>query len=178
MPRASLHIGGRNITARHLFMMGAIVMLVVLNIWRWWPAPNETAGQAKTTRKISLAENEINFLNYIPPDRKEQAVARNLFAPVVEKASYTRPVKVAKQTNKPASKSENRQSELSTFKLEGVLDTDGRVQAFLSRQDDVYMVYRGERVAKAIVVEKITHDGILLKDESSGSSQWVILGGD
>lgn len=171
-----MSMAGKTLSQRHIIMMGAFVILVVLNIWRWWPAPDNAVSEDEIHHEISMATTDINFINFIRPGNKEVAVTRNLFVPVAKKVSYRKSVATRKKTNAPAIKAKKQQSVLNAFKLEGILDTEGRVQAFLSRQDDVFMVYKGERVASTIIVEKITHDGILLKDEASGSSQWISLG--
>ncbi len=178
MPRAELHIFNQTLTPRHLAMLAAITVLVLLNIWRWWPESENRAGHDKSKSQTNLADNEINFLNYIPPARKEVAVMRNLFIPAPKKVVYKKSAVAKKKTTSPQKNTPDPRAALSVFKLEGVLDTDGKVQAFLSRQDEVYMVYKGERVNKTILVEKVTHNGILLKDESNGATHWVMLGGE
>ena len=178
MPTVNISIAGQIFSQRHFIMMGAFVILVVLNIWRWWPVSEVGINKGESPREISMTEKEVNFLNFIKPEKKEVTVTRNLFVPVVKKVSYRKPVEVTNKTKAPAIKAEKQQSVLNAFKLEGILDTEGRMQAFLSRQDDVFMVYGSERVVSTIIVEKITHDRILLKDEASGASQWISLGGD
>lgn len=178
MPKLDLILFGQQLTSRHLIMMALAGLLVLLNIWHWWPVSENGHANENTRSNVSMAPNETDFLNYIPPGKKEVAITRNLFVPVPKKVAYIKPAVVKKNKQPVQKNTPDPQAVFSAFKLEGVLDTEGKVQAFLSRQDDVYMVYKGERVFRNILVEKITHDGILLKDESNGATHWVMLGGE
>ncbi|MDH5180204.1 MAG: hypothetical protein OEZ39_20050 [Gammaproteobacteria bacterium] len=135
----------------------------------------ESAGYRQ---EFSIDESTLD--KFVLPEAKDVSIKRNLFVPVTARQVSTIPTKVQKKSEIKAVVNNNTALyvDLNTFRLEGVLDNGGKIQAFLSSNDNVYMVYKGDRFADHYIAEKVSLEGILLRDESKGVSKWIALSGE
>lgn len=168
-----------NLTVRQKMIAAAIVLLVILNLWRWWPGSAEQASQQTTQAEDKIYLNEMKLSNFIAQSSTDVGLTRNLFTQVVARKKSIKPVATKAVVNKTVSTGSGKQYVgLNGFKLEGVLDTGGKIQAFLSNKDEVYMVYKGDKFAAHFFAERVSLDGILLRDNSKGVTKWIGLSGE
>lgn len=176
MQRNSIRIKGYDVNMRHALLFSVITILLILNIGRWWPQSGVVESKNTSLSASVMDVEEIKLLSYLTPNNKDIAFKRNLFSLVVKRVkTQKRLARKVKETDGVPVRAERSPSSLSAFKLEGILDAEGKIQAFLSNRDEVYMVYKGEKFAAKIIAEKISHDGILLKDISNGMTKWITL---
>lgn len=158
----------------------AIVALVALNVWRWWPAdaPQKRVAGA---RHVGLDAQDMRLAVRLPDDAAAPPVARNLFAfrrqapqpkprpvsPRPPPATRTQVVEAEPPPKTPeALEMEAARAELAQLKLVGVIVRDAKPSAYFAWGDRTYMVSAGERMARFTVTE-ITADGARLHDPST-----------
>lgn len=120
---------------------------------------------------------------------KEHGPLRNLFRaklPVAHKttkaALLARPA-VAPLPVMPPPKTpeqiaiETAHAEISRIKLVGVVRRDGRYQAFLVNDSQLFLAYAGETVGERFRVEGVTADEVLLRDPSTNVSGQIPISG-
>lgn len=165
---------GREFSERHLIMIGALLVLLILNVLRWLPdsANGDNSWSGKPAN--GAAEELLAYLNYVKPGKKELEIHRDLFSPVISVSKSIRPAIVKKTIIKEEPKQASA-SKLDGYKLEGIIDGGGRIQAFVSRQDEIFMVYKGDKLTGTVVVDAIRHNGIFIKDTDSGENRWIGL---
>lgn len=160
-------------------VFGAVILLVLLNIWRWWPESEATAYPARVTSANNNIIDE-RLLDRIDPKRgKEVRIGRNIFVSVTKSRLSTssditnksEPV-VAQTTH------DDQHSNLNKFKLEGILDEEGKKQALLSKADKVFIVSKGQKFATHYRVERIELDRIQIKDNVKGVKKWIRFSGE
>lgn len=159
-------------------VVGAVVLLILLNIWRWWPE------DASTSRAMHSNSGKLEVLDESLLDRlqmgkgKSARISRNMFVPV-EKSLTVNTAEAEKNTPLVVeAKADTRQQNLDKFKLEGILDEEGKKQALLSRDDKLFIVTDGQKFASHFQVKKIALDRILLRDNNSAITKWIKLSGE
>jgi hypothetical protein len=147
-------------------VLAAVMLLVALNVWRWWPStqvPPEKAGGAAAVFHLEDFEMESSFSS-----RSEDPLSRDIFHPKI--IVVPKPVMKAAPKDSPPVKSpeelayEAAQAEFSQIRCVGVSVRDNRFQAYLFSQGAHFLVSAGDKVGSRFVVEKITSDGVRLRD--------------
>lgn len=165
---------------RRIVMLGAGVgALVLLNLWQWWP---RTAEQTRVAVAPSGGTRPEDFRLRMEaaPQVDATAPGRDLFqpkrppAPAVarSKASAPPPPKSPEELEREAA-----QAELAQYRCVGVSVRAGRIQAFVVRGDQSFLVSPGGRVGDRFVVDKITPEAISLSDPRTGVAGQISVSG-
>ena len=166
-------------------MLLAVLTLVVLNLWYWWPSATQDSSYAETDLHTSVGVENLKtgiIAATGPSGRKNK---RNLFYPVVKKISRKRakPRKVIPEVTVPPKKTkeelarDDARAELASVKLVGVVFRDGKRQAFLTRGEQTYVTTEGDKIGERFTVEKITTDAVYLIDPTTGVTGTISLSG-
>lgn len=159
--------------------LAAIMLLVALNAWRWWPSmqvPPKKPGGA--TAAFRLEDFEIDSF----PISSMDTLSRDIFHPKV--ISVPKPVvKAAPQDAPPLVKSaeelahEAALAEFAQIRCVGVSVRDRRFQAFIVSQGAHFLVSSGDKVGSRFVVEEIVSNGVVLRDPNTEVGGEVAISG-
>lgn len=169
-------------TRRHAVFVAIIALLLGLNLWYWWPRTREPLRmEASSNERQFQVEDfalrlsqEVGNLNARP--------RRDLFR---AKGAAVQPG--VKKTNLPASpppktpeqlEEEAARAELAQLKLVGVVFRGERGQAFLTKGDQVYLAYPGDKVGDRFTVETVTNDAVQLKDSKTNVTGRIPISGN
>lgn len=131
-----------------------LVLLLVLNLWQWWPDNDSNSPAAQTP--VELSALKIALPDYAMP--RESVDGRDIFA-----ASQPVSRKVKKSPAKKASVSKAIVSDqLDGIELAGVLFRNGRMQAFLLVSGAGRTVAEGD-VVNNMIVEKVSETSVTLR---------------
>lgn len=142
-----------------------VMLLVALNVWRWWPSTQVPSEKARGAAAVFHPEDfEIGSF----PSDSNDPLFRDIFHPKIVVVSQ--PVTKAAPVAAPPVKSpeelayEAALAEFSQIRCVGVSVRDNRFQAYLSSQGAHFLVSAGDKVGSRFVVEKIMADGVMLRD--------------
>lgn len=165
---------------RQAILLPLVGILGVVNVWHWWPAqrtqrPGATAESL--SREFRLQDLQIKTL----PPTPDTPMKRDLFFPKYippprRPAAPTPPPGPPPKTPEELAR-EAAQAELTQFKCMGVLFRAGRGQAYLVKGDEIFMVSAGEKVGNRFIVDKITPEGVLLRDPATAVSGQIPVSG-
>ena len=163
---------------RRALLLGAgVTLLVLLNLWNWWP---RSAPSTRTTPAPANGFQPEDFrLKMESAAESGAALMRDLFqprrppAPVIKtRTPPPPPPKTPEQLAEEAAR-----AELAQFRLVGIVIRAGRAQAFLMKGDQSYMVSAGDRAGDHFTVEAVGSDNVVLRDpRTSVSAQLPVSG--
>jgi len=169
-------------TRRHAFFILAISLLLGINIWYWWPRTRETPRMetSSSVRHFQIEDFELKT----PPgvENKYTRPRRDLFQPKLVAASPS-----LNRTNSPPApppktpeqlEEEAARAELVQIKLVGVVFRGDRGQAFLTKGDQVYLAFPGEKVGERFTVETVATDTVQLKDSKTNVTGRIPISGN
>lgn len=170
------------LSSRQRLLIALVAMLVVFNIWQWWPRQAPGGKDADAAHNHGFRVDDFQFNAGEAVGGKDESV-RDLF--------YPKPVIVAaKPTPKPIEtppappvktpqelEAEAAQAELAQIKFVGMVARDGKTQAFLVKGDQLYTVAQGDKVGGRFVVEKLSAEAIALKDPGTQVSGTIPISG-
>ena len=157
-----------------------IALLVVLNVWRWWPSTKVLTGRAEApSTTFRLEDFEVKA----QPADSQFPFARDLFHP--KRIVVAKPVVkvVPDKILEPPVKSpeelahEAAQAEFAQIRCVGVSVRDKHIQAYLLNGGDPLLVSTGDRVGNRFVAEKIDSDGVVLRDPNTGVGGKIVVSG-
>jgi hypothetical protein len=159
---------------RYGFLIAAVALLLVLNLWQWKAPPATARARAPAAGSFRAEDFQLKVgLASAEPAR----AARNLFQPKLPPAPPPAPVKVVEAPPPPPPgpppksaeeiAEEAARAEIGQIKLVGVVFRGDKGQAFLVKGEQVFMVNAGGKVGDRFVVEAIRSDGIQLKDPAT-----------
>ncbi|MFP4610486.1 MAG: hypothetical protein ACLFQT_05630 [Thiohalophilus sp.] len=154
-----------------------VALLVVINVWRWWPQVEEVTGQTSAPPE-QMHNMTLNLAGYEPAGGELVEVKRDLFSPVDEAKPEPEPPSETVQTEEPPAgntKRETEPEELARYKLVGVLSRNGIKQGFLVRGEDNFRVRHGDRLEQGFRVEEVTLTSVTLSDPESRTSKKIEL---
>jgi hypothetical protein len=165
---------------RKLLIALGIATLVVLNIWRWWPT--STIQPDKVKGKVSAFSVE-DFEVKVAPVDSLQSLTRDIFYPkkIVNKTITVKtkqavvplpPVKTQEELVK-----ENAEAEFVKIKCVGISVRNERVHAYVINAGEPALVSKGDKVGSRFVVEKISPDGVTLRDPETGVGGLISISG-
>lgn len=166
---------------RRSWLAAAIVALIVLNVWRWWPA-DATAKPSADTRQATANAQDLRLAVRTSGDESMPRIERNIFQvrrpvplrveprTVLSRAAPPAPAvlpQTLQQDLPPRTPeeidAEMAQAELAQIKLVGVIFRDAKPRAYFARGDQTYMVSLGDTVERFTVTE-ITAERARLHD--------------
>lgn len=170
---------------RRAAFAGVIIVLIALNVWRWWPDEKPTRSAGPGPVASSTAE-QLRLSLKVTGDASAPAAVRDIFQsrepslpalpvakpevePVVQVVPVEPPPPVVIE---PPPKSpeqiaeEAARAELSQIKLVGVIFRNAKGQAYLSKGDQTYLVSLGDSVAR-FTVTSITAESVKLFDSQT-----------
>ena len=180
---------------RRSWLAAAIVALVGLNVWRWWPA-DAMEKPVAGARHASLSAQDMRLAVRTSNDAALPRVERNLFqlrrpmplraeprpAPLPRPSRPAPAVLPVTQPQEPPPKTpeeieaEAAQAELAQIKLVGVIFRDARPYAYFAKGDQTYMVSQGETVER-FTVTAITAESARLHDSRTQAGRVIpVLG--
>lgn len=145
-----------------------IVILVAINIWRWWPSSGSPEKIAKSHSGNTSYRAEDFQVRMLAKAEKQPKNGRDLFRPKVKKL-----VKQRKKPKGPPPKTpeqlaeEAARAELATIKCIGIAFKDGKGKAFMSIGGQTQLVAEGGRIGSRFIVVKITTDKVEVHDPST-----------
>lgn len=168
-------------TRRQAVFISIILLLLGVNIWYWWPRAGEI--HRMETSMGAGRYQAGDFALKIPPggDNKHTRPRRNLFQPKMAIVQTN-----IKKINNPAPppktpeqlEEEAARTELAQIKLVGVVFRGERGQAFLTKGDQVYLAFPGDKVGDRFTVESVTTDTVQLKDSKTNVTGRIPMSGN
>lgn len=162
-----------------LFLGAGVGLLILLNIWQWWPRNNSESGAALSAGGFLPGDFYLKIKS--SPDAPVTA-GRNIFRPklppppkakvVIPPAPPIPPPKTPEQLAEEAAR-----AELTQIKLIGIVFRRNRGQAFLVKGDQVFLAQTGDKVGDHFVVESIGTDNVLLKDTATNINGQIQVSG-
>lgn len=155
-----------------------LVALIVLNLWRWWPAQAGAQRHAEARQVLPTAQ-KLRLAVRTSMDGAAPPAARNIFrlreplpppakVPDTPPPASTLPAAEFRPPEPPPKTPEEREAEvaraeLAQIKVVGVIFRDATGHAYLARGDETYMVSLGDSVAR-FTVTAITPESVRLHD--------------
>jgi len=166
-------------------MLFLLAVLIVLNIWHWWPMGSRRPASIQfATQRYSPGDFRI-LIPGDPDDARKITVQRNLFSAVNKKNLDAKGMSnKTKHGVKPKKKSpwqrerEIAKKELDKFRLVGILLRGRTGEAFLLYGDKTFRVNVGDKAGKRFVVDKITADSVYLADPKTKVAGKIYLSGN
>ena len=166
---------------RKWIIAAAVLALVALNVWRWWPAGSVKPGGLLGAVSSSVAFRPEDFEIRALPADLPGPVQRDLFRPKPAAMSVTK--RSSAKAPEPPPKSpeelerEAAQAELALFRCVGVAFRGGRAQAYLVKGSETFLVSPGDKVGNRFIVDKIAPDAVSLQDPSTGVAGQIAVSG-
>ena len=165
---------------RKLLIMLGIATLVTLNIWRWWPASTTQPNRVKSKASAFSVED---FEVKVSPVDSLQPLSRDIFYPkkVVSKTITVKtrqavvplpPVKTQEELAR-----ESAEAEFAKIRCVGVSVRHERIHAYVISAGEPSLVSKGDKVGSRFTVEKISPDGIALRDPETGVGGLISISG-
>ncbi len=168
---------------RKSIILLTILLLAVLNIWRWWPAAHVLPDEAvRAAGGFNIEDFEVKAIpvDSLPP------VSRDIFHPrrtevvkpqgaVPARPATTAPPAPVKTPEEMAK--DNAQSEFSQIQCVAISIRNERVHAYLINAGEPSLVSKGDKVGSRFVVEKIMPDGVTLRDPDTGVGGLIVVSG-
>jgi hypothetical protein len=169
---------------RKKILMGlAVAILVTLNLWKWWPGTKLHDIGTKLPSEQVRAEQLVLLIDLGERTGRDQ-VKRDIFqskrntVPVVQIKMKRVPIQESPQQKTPDELEQDAaEMELTEYRCVGIAVHDGITQAFLIRGDQNIVVTHGDRVSARFIVDKITLDEVVLKDNSTGVGGVIKMAG-
>lgn len=166
---------------RRSWMAAIVVSLIVLNVWRWWPA-DAAAKHAVEARQAPMSAQDLRLAVHASTGAAMPRMARDIFQsrqaaslprakpshapspsrPAVLPVAQLPPPQPPPQTPEEID-AEAARVELAQLKLVGVIFRDAKPHAYFARGDQTYMVSVGDTVAR-FTVTAITAENARLHD--------------
>jgi hypothetical protein len=165
---------------RKWIIAAVVLVLVALNVWRWWPAGSTKPGSLPGTASTSAAFRPEDFEIRAQPADPPGPMQRDLFRP---KPAAKPMAKGSAKTPMPPPKSpeelerEAAQAELAQYRCVGVAFRGGRAQAFLVKGGETFLVSPGDKVGNRFIVDKIAPDAVSLQDPNTGVAGQIAVSG-
>ncbi len=169
-------------TRRHVVFVSMILLLLGVNLWYWWPRTREIPRIATVSavRGFQIEDFELK----IPRGVGDELVKprRDLFQPKLAAVSPSLkktsgppvpPPKTPEQLEEEAAR-----AEFAQIKLVGVVFRGDRGQAFLTKGDQVYLAFPGDKVGERFMVETVATDTVQLKDPKTNVTGRIPISGN
>lgn len=148
-------------TRRRRLILGAAVVLLLLNVWRWWPA---LTGISRRSGGIA-GELGIALEVPLPPAEAESVVLRDVFR--FGQAAETPGAATRRRGDGPDATGARGGSE-RPVRLLAVILRSGRARALLSVGGTLHELAPGETLDDRFRVTAVTVDRVELRDSTTG----------
>lgn len=168
---------------RYKILAILVLLLGIVNVWVWSFGNRPAAAPPRRDVAGQFRPEDFHLRVLAQAPEPAQGNPRDLFRP---KLAIVKPVpkKVEEKPPEPPQKTpeqleeEAARAELAKLKFVGVVFRDQKGQAFLVKDDQVYLAFVGDKVADRFVVEQIAADTVSLRDPKTNvSAQLPISGG-
>lgn len=149
---------------RFWFLGGAVLVLVVLNVWHWAPRPT-SVSRAQPQAAGTDFDSESLVIRVATGDRTPPAPVRDLFQAKIAVPKRPRP-----PVNLPPPKTpeqlaeESARAELAQIKLLGVVFRGDQGEALMLANGAPVTVRAGARLGNHFVIERITPEIVDVRD--------------
>lgn len=166
---------------RQTVFLSMVLLLVIANVGYWWPRAAEIPRMEPSSTARHFQVEDFSLKIPSGGDDKYARPRRDLFQP---KAAIV-PTNI-KRINNPAPppktpeqlEEEAARAELTQIKLVGVVFRGERGQAFLTKGDQVYLAFPGDKVGDRFAVETVTTDTVQLKDSKTNVTGRIPISGN
>lgn len=171
-----------NFDKRRLGIIAVVVVLAVLNLWRWWPeTPRTNIGGGRSGADLNAEEFVVQGW---AQDAGRHKPARDLFfargpepARSPEPLSEAAPAVVKPMPTAQALARERARESLAAYRLEGILSRQGRWEAFVSKGEERFTVVRGSVIQGRYIVDAIDAQGAVLRERGTNIKRRIELNG-
>jgi hypothetical protein len=172
-----------NLNRRKQWLLAGILILIVLNVWRWWPVTPTRPGhisEAGVSHDTSKQLRVDEFVVHVLPMDTPPPLQRDLFRPKLSPRPVTK--SLAKPAEPPPKSPQElardaAQAELAQLRCVGVAFRGGKAQAFLQKGSDSYLVSQGDKVINRFIVETISAEAVTLQDPDTGVGGTLAVSG-
>lgn len=168
---------------RYMILAAVIGALTVANLWRWL-ASEELATTERAQRAGAPRAEDFTIKVFIAGGDIEAKPRRDLFRPKIAVVRKPPVVKKIEPPPEPPPKTpeqleeEAARAELGQVKCVGVAFRHEKGQAFMMLGGQAHVAGIGDKVGSRFVVEKITADGVYIRDPRTNvSAQLPVSGG-
>lgn len=169
---------------RHIWLVAAAALLLVLNIWHWWPKNSHTrnsAGPDPAEDSPASALRVEDFVIQGVPGGKLTQARRDVFQPKLP--VIVKPPAPKKPSGPPPKSPEElereaAQADYAQIRCLGLAFREGQAQALLSAGPQTFQVGVGGRVGSRFVVDKIESDGVVITDPKTGIGGKISMSGE
>ncbi len=167
---------------RYMILSVVIVVLAIANLWRWLAFEEPVTSERPQTRTGALRAED--FTIKVASSDGHAAPQRDLFKPKIAVVPKPPPAKKVEPPPEPPPKTpeeleeEAARAELGQIKCVGVAFRHEKGQAFMMLGGQPHVTSIGDKVGSRFVVEKITADGVYIRDPRTNvSAQLPVSGG-
>jgi hypothetical protein len=160
----------------------SVALLVIVNVWRWWPQTDGTPVPLSAPVGV-FRPDDFRLKIESEPATGLTSASRDLFRLRLPPPPPVKKVEAPPSPPPPPPKTpeqlaeEAAHAELALIQLVGVVFRGSKGQAFLVKGDQIFMANTGDRVGERFRVESITTDGVLLKDPVTQVSGQIPVSG-
>jgi hypothetical protein len=166
---------------RYIILSAVILVLAIANLWRWLALGEPVTERTPVRTGAVRAED---FIVKVAGGDVPVRAERDLFQPKIVVAPKPPPVKKSEPPPEPPPKTpeeleeEAARAELGQIKCVGVAFRHEKGQAFMMLGGQPHVTAIGDKVGSRFVVEKITADGVYIRDPRTNvSAQLPVSGG-
>lgn len=167
---------------RNIVLSAVIVALAIANLWRWLASDASLTSERAQTRTGAVRAED--FAIKMVSSEVQATPQRDLFRPKIVVAPKPPPAKKVEPPPEPPPKTpeeleeEAARAELGQIKCVGVAFRQEKYQAFMMLGGQAHVAAIGDKVGSRFVVEKITADGVHIRDPRTNvSAQLPVSGG-
>ena len=162
------------------FVVLMVVLLVTLNIWRWWPTSSNLPDRVvRKTGLFSVDDFEVKAI----PTGSLTPMVRDIFQAkkvvkektLVKVKPMTSPLPPVKSPEELAK--ESAEAEFSKIRCVGMSVRNECYQAYIIIAGEPMLVSKSDKVGSRFVVDKISSDGVTLLDPETGVGGLISISG-
>jgi len=164
---------------RAVVMGAVVVILIVVNAWRWAFYGDELSGSSVQEKDVGFDANDFVIKSNVV--NAKSSLTRDLFSrKIVEKQQ----INVVKKQPAPARKtqseieSDQARFEMEQLKVVAIAFRNAQRYAMIASGDQLYTVYEGDRVGDRFVVEAIEVNAVTVKDSTTNTAGNISVSGE
>lgn len=163
--------------SRRALLLGiGVTLLVLLNLWSWWPRSTQKT-RAVSAPAGGFQPEDFRLKIEAMPEGGTAVAVRDLFQPKRPPPPPAKKIEAPPPKTPEELEEEAARAELAQFRVVGIVIRAGRAQAFLMKGDQSFMVSAGDRAGDRFTVESVGSDNVLLKDPRTSVSGQIPVSG-